>query len=119
MASTQKGIGRNTRGAKHQLLVDPAVCQDSKRRQTNLAMAWIGYKKAYDSIPHSWILECLSMYNVHPDLVAFIKMSMTKWKTELEANDKTLASVKIKRGIYQDVLKDISPSWEQRQNNYS
>ncbi|XP_067945468.1 uncharacterized protein [Watersipora subatra] len=26
---------------------------------------------------------------------------MTKWKTELEANDKKLASVKIKRGIYQ------------------
>ena len=41
------------------------------------------------------------MYNVHPALVAFIKMSMTKWKTELEANGKKLASVQIKRGIYQ------------------
>ncbi|XP_067939806.1 uncharacterized protein [Watersipora subatra] len=64
-------------------------------------MAWIDYKKAYDSIPHSWILVCLLMYNVHPALVAFIKMSMTKWKMELEANGKKLASVKFKRGVYQ------------------
>ncbi|XP_067940653.1 uncharacterized protein [Watersipora subatra] len=78
MTSAQKGIGRNTRGAKHQLLVDRTICQDGMKRYTNLAMAWIGYKKAYDSIPHCWKLECLSMHNVHPALVAFIKMSMTK-----------------------------------------
>ncbi|XP_067951793.1 uncharacterized protein [Watersipora subatra] len=78
MASIQKGIRRNTRRAKHQLLVDRTVCQGSRRRHTNLAMAWIDYKKTYASIPHSWILEYLSMYNVHPALVAFIKMSMTK-----------------------------------------
>ncbi|XP_067940186.1 uncharacterized protein [Watersipora subatra] len=44
--------------------------------------------------PIIWIHECFSMYNVHPALVAFIKMSMTKWKTELEANGKKLATVK-------------------------
>ncbi|XP_067932894.1 uncharacterized protein [Watersipora subatra] len=41
------------------------------------------------------------MYNVHSALVTFIKVSMTKWKTELDANRKKLVSVKIKRGIYQ------------------
>ena len=41
MTSAQKGIGRNTRGAKHQLLADWTVSQDSRKRHTNLAMAWI------------------------------------------------------------------------------
>ena len=101
MSSAQKGIGRNTRGAKHQLLVDLTVSQDSRKRHTNLAMAWIDYKKAYDSVPHSWILECLRLYNVNPKLLAFIKMSMNHWRTELEANGKKIASVNIQRGIYQ------------------
>ena len=41
MSRAQKGIGSNTRGAKHQLLVNRAVAQDSKTRQINLYIAWI------------------------------------------------------------------------------
>ena len=101
MSSAQKGIERDTRGAKHQLLADWTVSQDSRKRHTTLAMAWIDYKKAYDSVPHSWILECLRLYNVNSKLLTFIKMSMNHWKTEPEANGKKIASVNIKRGIYQ------------------
>ena len=25
-------------------------------------MVWIDYRKAYDFVPHSWILECLDMH---------------------------------------------------------
>ena len=27
-------------------------------------MAWIDYKKAYDMVPHSWIIECLDLFAV-------------------------------------------------------
>ena len=30
-------------------------------RKKNLAVAWIDYKKACETIPHSWIVECLGM----------------------------------------------------------
>ena len=30
-------------------------------RKKNLAVAWIDYKKAYDMVPHSWVVECLDM----------------------------------------------------------
>ncbi|KAL4008504.1 hypothetical protein ACER0C_002356 [Sarotherodon galilaeus] len=46
MSGAQKGIGKNTRGAKHQLLVDRTVSRDCKTRRTNLCTAWIDYKKA-------------------------------------------------------------------------
>ena len=38
MSDSQKGVGRGTRGAKHQLVIDKTVTGDSKRRSTNLAM---------------------------------------------------------------------------------
>lgn len=41
-------VGRNTRGAKHQLLVHSAVTTDRKTRMTNLCTAWIDYRKTYD-----------------------------------------------------------------------
>ena len=27
-------------------------------------MGWIDYQKAYDMVPHSWILECLELFGV-------------------------------------------------------
>ena len=27
-------------------------------------MAWIDYKKAYDMVPHLWIIECLDLFGV-------------------------------------------------------
>ena len=57
----QKGCRRNSRGTKDQLLIDKMVLNDCKKRHTNLGMAWIDYKKAYDMIPHSWILESLGL----------------------------------------------------------
>lgn len=65
MIGTYKGMIRHTRGAKHQLLVNRAVAQDCETRQTNLCTAWIDYKKAYDSMLHTWILEYLELYNIN------------------------------------------------------
>ena len=42
----QKGCRRNSRGTKYQLLIDKTVLNYCKKRQTNLGMAWIDYKKA-------------------------------------------------------------------------
>ena len=68
MIEAKKGIGSNTRLAKQQLLVDRAVSQDCKTRQTNLCTAWIDYMKAYESMLHTWILESLEMYNINRTL---------------------------------------------------
>ena len=48
------------------------------------APTWIDYKKAYDSVPHTWILECLKMYKINTTLTAFIWNSVKLWKTTLE-----------------------------------
>ena len=49
----QKGCRKGSRGIDDLLYMDRAVIKEVKPRNKNLAMAWIGYKKAYDMVPHS------------------------------------------------------------------
>ena len=60
----QKGCRKGSRGINDLLFVDRAVIIEVKSRKKNLAMAWIDYKKAYEMVPHSWIIECLGLYGV-------------------------------------------------------
>ena len=53
----QKGCRKHSRGTKDQLLIDKAITKDARMKCRNLNMAWVDYKKAYDMVPHSWILE--------------------------------------------------------------
>ena len=64
-------------------------------------MAWIDNRKAYDMLPHSWILETLGMTKVAKNIEDLLKRSMADWKTLLTGNGKTLAEVEIRRGIFQ------------------
>ena len=38
---------------------DQHILKDSKARQKNVAMAWFDYKKAYDMVLLSWVVDCL------------------------------------------------------------
>ena len=64
-------------------------------------MAWVDYKKAYDMIPHSWIIDTMGMVGLTDNIIGLIKQSMNKWKTNLDADGKLLGSVPIRRGIFQ------------------
>ena len=61
----QKGCRRKARGTNDLLYIDNMIFREVKRRRKNLAITWIDYKKAYDMIPHSWILECLKNFKIH------------------------------------------------------
>ena len=70
-----------------------------------MSTAWIDYKKAFDSVSHSWILKCLQMYKIHPVLITFIEESMSQWKTNMTLVHKEgvleTGPIRIKRGIFQ------------------
>jgi len=55
----QKGCRMRSRGTKEQVLIDKVqvIFKDCKNRHTNLAMTWVDYRKAYDMLPCSWILD--------------------------------------------------------------
>jgi len=63
------------------------ILENCRRNKRNLSSAWIDYKKAFDSVPHSWIIKCLKMFKINPTVVNFITASMKKWKTTLHLNE--------------------------------
>ena len=97
----QKGCRRNSRGIRDQFLIDKKVPNDCKKRHTSPGMTWIDYKKAYDMIPHSWILESLGLVQVSENIVEFIRKSMKNLNTNLTSCGEYLANVNIRRDIFQ------------------
>ena len=74
----QKGCKEGSRGTKDLLCIDRAVIKEVKSRNKNLAMAWIDYEKAYDMVPHSWIIECSDLFEVAENIKSFLVNSMEK-----------------------------------------
>ena len=97
----QKGCRKRSRGTKDQLLIDKAVLKEARLKKRCLAMAWIDYRKAYDMLPHSWILETLGLIKVAKNIEGLLRGSMASWKTVLTANGEDLGEVSIRRGIFQ------------------
>ena len=100
----QKGCRRSSRGTKGQLLLNKMVLNDCKKRHTNLGMAWIDYKKAYDMIPHSWILESLGLVQVSENIVEFIRKSMKNWNKNLTSCGEYLANVNIREAYFRETV---------------
>ena len=60
----QKRCRKGSRGTNDLLYIDRALIKEVKSRNKNFAMAWIvAYKKAY-MVSHSWIIECLGLFEV-------------------------------------------------------
>ena len=58
----QKGCKRNSYGCKDQLLINRMILENCCKSNRNLSTAWIDYKKAFDSVPHDWILKAIEIY---------------------------------------------------------
>ncbi|XP_031573642.1 uncharacterized protein LOC116307509 [Actinia tenebrosa] len=99
-----EGCSRGSIGTKDQLLIDKAVLRSAKRRHKNLEMVWVDYKKAYDFVPHSWIIASLENIKAQPSIVGFMKRAMSQWRTELRLDGESCGHSEIKRGIFQGRL---------------
>ena len=64
-------------------------------------MAWVDYKKAYDTVPHSWVKVCLDLFGVAENTKTLLGYNMEKWRVMLCARNSELGEVDIKRGIFQ------------------
>ena len=92
----QKGCRKGSRGTNYLLYIDRAVIKEVKSINKDLAMAWIDYKKAYDMVPHSWIIECLDLFGVEENIKSLLVNSMEKWKVMLCSGNSELGEVEIK-----------------------
>ena len=79
----QRGCKKRARGSKDQLLIDRMVLKNCKKRQVGLATGWIDYKKGHEMVPHSWITECMEMFDVVGKMQRFMSKRMDSWQSDL------------------------------------
>lgn len=113
LTEEQKGCKKLHRGCKEQLIIDSTVLKHVQKSQKSLFVSYIDYKKAFDSIPHTWLIEILEIYKISPIIINFLKKTMQNWKTtiHLKSNFVNISTriININRGIFQG--DSLSPLW--------
>ena len=123
MAIEQRGDKKKYYGCKDQLMITNAILKNCRKQKRNLSTAWINYKKAFDSVPHSWIIKCMSLYKVQFMIIRLIESPMSKWKTNMTPAHSQRAlemgSISIKRGIFWGDSLSLNPlSTELQETGY-
>nr|CAI5858087.1 unnamed protein product [Callosobruchus analis] len=107
----QRGSKKGVAGCKENLLIDRCVTQDSVQYKRTLSMAWIDYRKAFDTTSHELIVRLLECLSVDSQIVGCIKHLMPLWKTRFtitsgETRVRT-ELVSFNRGVFQ--VDSLSP----------
>ena len=61
-----------------------------------MTMTWVDFRKAYDSVSHTWLLEAMRSVGVSDQWLEFLSREMPNWQTRI--GDRT---IKILRGLFQ------------------
>ena len=96
LPAEQKGCRKGSR-----IYIDKAVIKEVKSGNKNLAITWVDFKKAYDMVPHSWIVDCLDLFEVAENIKSLLVNSMEIWKVIPCSGNSELGEVEITQGIFQ------------------
>jgi hypothetical protein len=113
LAPEQVGCHKGLRGCKELLIVDSVVSQQAKKEQRDISVGWVDYKKAFDSVLHSWLLRVHELYKIDSKVIKLLITCMTSWRTTLhirtESSSYKTDELPIRRGIFQG--DSLSPFW--------
>jgi hypothetical protein len=113
LAPEQVGCRKRSRGCKELLIVDSVVSQQAKNEQRDISVGWVGYKKTFHSVPHSWLLRVLELYKIDPKVIQLLITCMTSWMITLHVRTESSSykndELRIRRGIFQG--DSLSPLW--------
>ena len=82
----QKGCRNGSCGYKDLLLINRMNIENFHKKKRNLSIAWIDYRKAFDSLPHSWMLKVVDIYKVSLVTIDVFRSSVKLWNTNLFLN---------------------------------
>ena len=87
------------------LLIKKVVTDEVTKGRRNVNMIWLDYKKAYDSVPHAWIIEALKLTKIPDNIIATIQNLISKWQTELNIptinGNIRIEEILYKKGVFQ------------------
>ena len=79
ITNEQAGGKNGTCGTIEQLLLNNSILKEVKNSGRNLVTVWLDNRKAFDSIPHSWLLKALKLTKVPSIVINAIKNLTKSW----------------------------------------
>lgn len=89
ISTEQAGGKKGSWGCTDQLLINKMTMEDIKKNRRSAFLMWFDYKKAFDSVPHSWIIKALELAKVPKKIIDNIKMLKKFWVTEVTLQTET------------------------------
>ena len=101
LAPEQVGCARGRGGCTDQLLINNMIIEDAKCHQRSLSMAWLDFRKAFDSLSQEWIWEIATIYKFDPRIIRTLQTLSEQWSTQLCLSSGVSEPISIRRGIFQ------------------
>ena len=104
----QAAMKKGSWGCTDQPLINKAIMEEVKSKRRNLVCVWLDYKKAFDSVPHDWLIKALHLAKVLLEIIIAIEALTKTWTTQagLQAKNTTIEtdSIDYQGGILQGVI---------------
>ncbi|XP_044751674.1 uncharacterized protein LOC123311671 [Coccinella septempunctata] len=76
MTEEQGGCRARTKGCKELLVMDHIITKQARKKLRNISVAWVDYRKAFDSVPHTWLLKVLEMHGISKKVIELMRHLM-------------------------------------------
>jgi len=107
MEKEQQGCIQKSLGCKQQLTLIALVLKQAHKK-CNIHMCYIDYHKAFDLVPHNWLMKVLQIYRIRPNKEILQLMISTR-RIVLWVNNKNDGTVSVTAVIFQEDL--FFPVW--------
>ena len=101
----QAGGKKGVWGTTEQLLLNKTILKEVKSKKRNLYTVWLDYRKAFDSVPHQWLIRALKLAKVPNKIINAIQNLTRIWSTNLylQGSEEVIVSdiIEFLRGIFQ------------------
>ena len=89
----QAGGKKGSWGCTDQLLINKMILDEVRKFKRNIFTMWFDYRKAFDSIPHTWLYEAMKLAKIPDEIVSSIRLLSEKWATEILIQTKETVSI--------------------------
>ena len=69
-------------GCLEQLMINKTILEVTENGRSLITM-WLDYQKAFNSVPHMWLIKALELAKVPERIITAIKTLMKKWSTNV------------------------------------
>ena len=62
-------------------MINKTILEELTENRRSLIKMWLDYQKAFDSVPHEWLIKALELAKIPERIKTPIKTLMKKWST--------------------------------------